>query len=729
MPKLHFTIDSHLFQELGERLVGRSYIALAELIKNAYDADANHCEIIFLRDEIQVCDDGHGMSFEEFRDFWMRIGTINKQSQKLSRFYQRPLTGSKGIGRLAVQFLGKRVEIITSSYIGDSKLTAEVDWNEAIKAGELTKAVAHYQIINSKDEKFANGSLTGTKIIIKTLNHDWTYDETDKKTPVRELAREVWMLTPPFAEASIETDNNKSFFRVDLLSEDQRMEAAFRSQLDMVLETWDATITGEVRDGRKHCRCNILVTFRDGDRYEISSPLLRAEIDKCNFEIRIFKLYGKQPGGIGVDSAREYFKEFGGVHVYDSSFRLPYYGIEQDWLEIEKDHSHRRSISNLLPSELNVPLAMHDLPTMERIFGVVNINTAQEFHRAGAEATKKGEFLQINVGRDRLVDNSAYQELKRLVRWSLDFYATRFQLRQEREIDKLRPKEPSIKKLSRLLDTIQEIKSEIPSSLHTKLVEEIDDYNKTLEKENKYVERQAALLAPLASAGMAALAFEHESNRQLRQLERSVKNLSEIKIDDPVERKNLKIARDQIEEWIRYSKRARSLFGSLISKEDREEQKRLRVSAVVNIVLSNLKPFLRRMDIDTSDVDEKILLPLGTMADWHALFQNLFFNASNAMIDTSERMLQITGGKMTTRRNYVRISDTGSGVNLEDANELFEPFTRRLELSEERQSLGLGGTGLGLTIVRMICESRRCEYGFVEPDSGFTTSFQLTWTR
>jgi len=36
----HFTVDSRLLRELGERLVGQPHIALAELIKNAFDADS-----------------------------------------------------------------------------------------------------------------------------------------------------------------------------------------------------------------------------------------------------------------------------------------------------------------------------------------------------------------------------------------------------------------------------------------------------------------------------------------------------------------------------------------------------------------------------------------------------------------------------------------------------------------------------------------------------------------
>jgi hypothetical protein len=49
-----FVVDAALLNELGERLVGRAPIALAELIKNAYDADASVCRIEFREDEIVV---------------------------------------------------------------------------------------------------------------------------------------------------------------------------------------------------------------------------------------------------------------------------------------------------------------------------------------------------------------------------------------------------------------------------------------------------------------------------------------------------------------------------------------------------------------------------------------------------------------------------------------------------------------------------------------------------
>jgi hypothetical protein len=99
--QIPFDVDAALLRELGERLVGRADIALAELVKNAYDADASLVQIQIERDKIVVEDNGHGMSDGEFRSFWMRIGSPHKLEQRVSKDLKRPLTGSKGVGRLS----------------------------------------------------------------------------------------------------------------------------------------------------------------------------------------------------------------------------------------------------------------------------------------------------------------------------------------------------------------------------------------------------------------------------------------------------------------------------------------------------------------------------------------------------------------------------------------------------------------------------------------------------
>ena len=77
----YFTVDAALLQELGERLIGAPHIAVAELVKNAYDADANTCQVIFGDDTLEVIDDGHGMTEADFKKFWLKLGTQHKREE------------------------------------------------------------------------------------------------------------------------------------------------------------------------------------------------------------------------------------------------------------------------------------------------------------------------------------------------------------------------------------------------------------------------------------------------------------------------------------------------------------------------------------------------------------------------------------------------------------------------------------------------------------------------
>ena len=117
---LHFSVDSHLLLELGERLVARKSIALAELVKNSYDADATKVSVTLdnadsaTRGRIVVADDGLGMSRKKILESWLEIGTISKYaSEDRKSPGGRVYLGEKGIGRFAVHKLGKRTEVTT----------------------------------------------------------------------------------------------------------------------------------------------------------------------------------------------------------------------------------------------------------------------------------------------------------------------------------------------------------------------------------------------------------------------------------------------------------------------------------------------------------------------------------------------------------------------------------------------------------------------------------------
>ncbi len=97
-------IDPRILELLGPNLYTNIYYILAELIANAYDADAHNVYIIDAVDHITVEDDGRGMSYEngEVNKF-LRVAAVSRTSEDDSKTKElgRLKMGRKGIGKLA----------------------------------------------------------------------------------------------------------------------------------------------------------------------------------------------------------------------------------------------------------------------------------------------------------------------------------------------------------------------------------------------------------------------------------------------------------------------------------------------------------------------------------------------------------------------------------------------------------------------------------------------------
>ncbi|MCR4378064.1 MAG: ATP-binding protein [Rhodospirillales bacterium] len=715
---LTFTVDSALLKELGERLVGKAHIALAELVKNAYDADALACKITFGNDTVEIVDNGHGMGLDDFTKYWMRVGTTHKQQKAISPELERPMTGSKGVGRLAVQFLAHKVHIETTAKGSTKTLLVDVDWDSAVEHEYLTEATAEYELVN-KDIRYTEEQKHGFRIILSGLQQEWD------SASLAGLAKEVWTLRPPFDGFAGKGGHDKAKdFRIHLIAPSIPGSDTFETQVKAAIGLWIAKIEGKIENGWKTQRQLVTVTFKDGTTVRESFPIENCQVDNATWEIRIFNLSGHLGQHIKVGDAREYFSEFGGVHVYDGPFRLPYYGIQQDWLGLEYDHSHRKVKSKLLPDHYHVERALNDLPTQGRILGVVRVDTGHEMQRAPKNKKSARHFLKMQVTRDRLQINTAYEQLRNAVRLSLDLYAVESMRRNLEQAKYDRPDESADAGLEKVQHVLVAHKAAIPEDVYHDLTHELSSFVDTAKREQNYRDVLAAMLGPLATAGMAALALDHEMGRELSVLDNIALRIKGLSGD---KRLSNEIYQEMCE-WIARIRRMRQVFEPLADKEDRETISSLRAERVLKLAQSNLSPFLGGVDIDFT-VDEKMRLPYATLAEWHGLFQNVITNALNAMVETrGKRQLRISSGRGPGLRAWVRISDNGSGIDLSHSEDFFEPFKRKGDISKDRKSMGLGGHGLGLTIVRMIAENRKCRARFIEPESGFSTTFELSWS-
>lgn len=725
--KIPFTVDSALLRELGERLVGRPHIALAELVKNGYDADATKVVIRFGPDRIEVSDNGHGMDFTEFKNFWMRVGSPHKQAQVVSREFHRPVTGSKGVGRLAAQFLGSKLELRTVAKTSKtSELKATVNWEQAVEVGDLTSATALWEQIAPPATTFPDNSPHGTMIVLTKLNQAWSMKE------FIDLAREIWPLQPPFrSNPQLETDKQKQF-EVQLETPSEEEVKQFEKQMRAVLDTWEARLIGKLINGTGKDEIpsvHLILEYDDKTKLSWQYPVPDSKVHEVEFEIRVFRLQSRLKYGIAVDMAREYFNDYGGVHVYDAGFHLPYYGRETDWLGIELAHSHRLSLSQLLPDELQIAHGLQFLPSNSRLFGVVHVSTSKERKEAAKQKVEKtGDFLTIQVTRDRLVDNAAFQDLQDIVRTALDYYAVQQKRRVLEEAEAVQPIEAVSAKFERVDQVLALYHDEIPEPIFDKLREHVEEAIHASESEADVVTRQVGLMGSLATAGISALAYEHEVTKQFHLLEDVTDELKAIRVKDRATRRRLDEISSRLNEWLERARATRSLFSHLMNEENRNARARFKAKALVDKVKEQMGVLLRGIEVETDDIDSSLRLPEGGFAEWSAIFQNVFMNAMNAILDSETRHIAVSS-RMLGRTRIILVQDTGSGVDLASAEDLFKPFVRKLRISPERRALGLGGTGLGLAIVKMIVGNLNCKVSFVEPDDDFNTAFRLSWTE
>lgn len=208
---LQFKVSSALKDLVGKDLITSDNVAIFELVKNSYDAYANHVIITFSEDKITIVDNGKGMSYADLRDKWLFLGFSAKKDgtednstdvkqksyrDKIKRYY----AGAKGIGRFSCDRLGRYLTITTQTEGATEAQQISVDWSkfEDDQKKEFSSIdVTHQSLVTLN--VFPNNSLHGTRIEITDL-HDEETPWTRKH--ILDLKRSLQKLINPFSETN-----------------------------------------------------------------------------------------------------------------------------------------------------------------------------------------------------------------------------------------------------------------------------------------------------------------------------------------------------------------------------------------------------------------------------------------------------------------------------------------------------------------------------------------------
>lgn len=696
MMRLGFSVDAALLRELGERLVGQPHIALAELVKNAYDADATRVSIEFGEDSIKVVDDGDGMTVDDFENFWMRVGTPHKQSIARTRLERVP-TGSKGIGRLAVQFLGSGLTIRTTSRSNPERLLiAHVDWAEA-RSGDLNGIRIDAEETNEA-RRYADSRSHGTEFVVSRLNQEWD------ASAIQALAQQVWQLQPPFRD---QTDTN---FRIDVKHPRKAVVRDFENGMRRNLDIWSARLKGRLlprrtTDAPGTSRVRLLVEFAGEEPVRHDYVVAGSNLHHVDFEVRVFSLYSKQRFGVGVEDARRYLKDHGGIHVYDGNFRLPYYGSDTDWLKTEIDHSHRITRSRLLPDELQVENGLTNLPTMSRLYGVVNVDTTREWLAARNERRQRlNEYLQIQASRDRLVDNPSYRTLRDIVRYAIDFYAVSQTSRgQVREIKAARSRAPPAS-LVRIGKVVEAYRDRMPREAFDAITKAVQRASDAQEADAK---KTAARMGDLGSAAIAGVLAE----ARLATVRARFAEIDGLIAASQRSTRGAWATADAVKPAIAELRWLFDVSGA--ANPSIPQGSAIKVGSV-RAAIAAFAPLLRPIEVeDLSEAD--LRFPIQSMGAWHDLLGCLLLRIGHATAASGNRRVRV---RSTVCAEYLSIS-----LSYSVARE------GRDGIAEHPMRATSSVLKTGTDPIELACVRLGARLSATDPDDGFQEAVALAWSH
>lgn len=217
---LKWRFDVSAFRLLGRDLITDRVTALFELVKNAYDANAedvfvNFSNVGVMKDiedagqntnngikesKIEIIDNGYGMSLQDISEKWMVIGTSSKRKNKYSPApFNRRCVGEKGVGRFAVDKLGDNVKIVTKKEGERNWISVEINWGE-YEALSNEKSNVYFTDIDNKYESIPAKDIKehGTKLIITNVRDIWT------KEDINRFSRESARIVSPFIHPSFQ---------------------------------------------------------------------------------------------------------------------------------------------------------------------------------------------------------------------------------------------------------------------------------------------------------------------------------------------------------------------------------------------------------------------------------------------------------------------------------------------------------------------------------------------
>jgi len=660
---LPFKPRARLLLELGQQLLKDEGIALFELVKNAYDADATKANVI-LEDidskengEIKIIDDGTGMDWDTIKNVWLEPGTDHREKQFLegikTKKYGRVPLGQKGIGRFGAHKLGRKILLVTRSK-GKNEIVVEIDWLDFLKKKYLDEVPVS---IRERKPKRFTGNKSGTFIKITGLCNTWN------RGMVRGIYRAVNSICSPFdSPDSFKTvfslkDDNKKGWLEGLMSWKKAVESKlFKATCVLDNDSFQYTyefIPWEVMsrvDARKVKSTRIKLV--DDKNRPIN--LKNYKIGKITVDLFMYDLDTNilSLGITDKKGLKDFLKFNGGLRVYRDGIRVYDYGEPgNDWLDL----GTRR---------VNVPSKRL---SNNIIIGSVSINR------------NESQDLEEKTNREGFIENEAVKKFREAIICTLG------QLEAERFKDKERMRTGYSKTTYK--EPVLDVVSELRVKLEKKgIIKELGVYLDRIE--NDYNDIREKLLTS-AGAGLSLSIVIHEIEKIIKELTLAIekaKTTAAIKI---------------------HIKRLSELIEGYAALVRRGGPAKIKIDELINQAVFNVNYRLSAHKIElindctkSNNFEVKCAKRLILGAIMNIIDNSIWWIENKG---PKKRYLYIKSSKELTEGNAIIIADNGPGFTdtLEDVVTPF--FTRKPD-----------GMGLGLHITDEIMKAHKGKFRILE---------------
>ncbi len=726
-----FSVDSSLLFQLGEQLVARPSIALAELVKNAYDADATKVNVTMEKistegGTILIEDDGHGMTFEEMQDSWMRIATSAKRRDTLSRYYCRPMTGAKGIGRFASRRLGNNLTVQSVALRPDSVkeiVVAEFDWKHKFRPGDnLTEIPVSYT-----RKVVPQDTPTGVALLILDAKDAWTQDDLSN------LRRDLLSLQSPFPDLVTKPEKadkgdclQDPGFNFELAVEDSEELKKLAGGLgEAFLNAAWAKLDGDIDETGK-ATYNITVLGSSEKDCLTDDTNSYADLKGTRFRI-YFMVYSSRyfsEKDFGVRDAQRKGREEGGVRIYLNGFRVFPYGDQgDDWLQLDlyaarsvdigRELSLPSTVSKLAKSMAGRPFLL--IPRNQQVFGAVSITQT--------EHSEDKPAIELNISRERLIETPVVDQLRQFVQNGIYWMTLKYAAHVAEEQRKRRQA-----KSQTVAEVIEDAKraiaaiAEIPEDKKAVLYMTLDKAAGQAKEEDEERITEISMLRILASAGTTLTLMNHQLRALIGAVLQVKEDLSRMRPRIP---ENIHPDYDdiiaQVGEWHDMVNQQVSQLAFLLSPESRQRQKKHVLYEIVENVRKPMTFYMNHYNVEfTNLVPRGLRTPAMYESELYSVLINILSNALKAVYSQPDRRVAVEAEKRD-RVLHIRMKDTGIGLSSDRREISFKPFETR---SLPNPVLGVG-TGLGLKVVLDILEVYSGTARFIDVEKPWRTCIEL----